>query len=486
MTNPADLAYLAALAADEKAYQRMIVRARKYHAGDQPVELTDRMLEFLGITSAEPSFILNVARLVVMAAAERMKVTGFDSDEEPSGADGVKALAAWAWERWQQNRNDGIQDEVHTGAIRDGEYFLLIDGDDLNRRARFTPHQRYTDVQEAGGDGYGVRVFYENENESGPIAYATKHWSEKRTIADGSHIRRVTVKRLNIYWPDRLERFEMVKGEWKDIGVVPWLDLARQPLGVPIVHFRNADMRCEAADAWPIQDAINKAFVDLVAAEDIAALPILVFFGFHPTTDGNPPAEDGSNALHITAGGFVSTSRKAGEAGVESVGGSDLSPLLAAIQSKIMWLAGVTSTPPARFQITGQIARAETLKEQETPLLAKLGPKQTLFGNAWEDAFYLARKIENTFYGGTLPEDIILSTQWAPTATRDEKNEREGLILEKELGIPEEKIWAKLGYSQWEIAEMRKLKDEQNARAIERQQAMMGPAAAVVMNGRQN
>lgn len=485
MTNPADLSYLEYLAADEKAYQRMIVRARKYHAGDQPVELTDRMLEFLGLSGSDPAFILNVARLVVMAAAERLKVTGYDSDEEPSGEDGVKPLAAWAWERWQQNRMDGVQDELHTGAIRDGEYFLLIDGDDLNKRARFTPHQRYTDAQEAGGDGYGVRVFYENENESGPIAYATKHWTEKRTVRDGAQIKRVAVKRMNIYWPDKLERYELIKHEWQEIGVVDWRDRAGAPLGVPIVHFRNPDQRCEAADAWPIQDAINKAFVDLVAAEDIAALGILVTLGFFPTTDGQPPREDGSNALLIQPGAFISTTKGPGDADAKRLQGENLEQLITAIQSKIQWLAGVTSTPPARFQVTGQIARAETLKEQETPLLAKLAPKQTLFGNAWEDAMYMARRIENTFYGGALPEDIILSTQWGPIATRDEKNEREALILERDLGVPRKKLWAKMGYSQWEIAEMEAMKLEEDARAVERQQAMMGPAA-IVTNGRQN
>jgi hypothetical protein len=487
MTNPADLALMHFLTEDERARQRAVLRARAYHDGAQPVELTDRLRDFLALSGDTPPFVLNVARLVVQAAAERLHVIGFDSDEAPQGPDGIKPVAAWAWELWQRNRMDGVQDEVHTGAIRDSEYFLLVDGDDLNKRARFTPHPRYTDPQEAGGDGYGIKVFYTDDNERGPIAYATKHWTETRFVTERDRLRRVTVRRMNTYWPDRMERYEWEKGEWALIDRRPWRDRTGLPLGVPVIHFRNTDDRCEASDAWPIQDAINKAFVDLVAAEDIAALGILVTLGFFPTTDGQPPQANGSNALLIQPGAFISTARGPADADAKRIPGENLEQLITAIQSKIMWLAGVTSTPPARFQQTGQIARAETLKEQEAPLLAKLMTKQTLFGNAWEDAFYLARRIENRFYMNTLAEDILLITQWAPTATRDEKLEREGLILEQTLGVPRRKLWSKLGYSEWEIAEMEAMKEEETAREIEKQQAMLGPAAAVVAaNGRQN
>jgi hypothetical protein len=474
--NPVDLSFLEYLSQDEQARQRAIVRARAYHDGNQPVELTDRLREFLALSDATPNFILNVARLVTQAAAERLKVVAFGSDES-EGDGGVKPLAAWAWERWQQSRMDGVQDEVHTGAIRDGEYFLLVDGDDINRRARFTPHPRYTapasdEYGVSGGDGYGVKVFYSDDNETGSIAYATKHWTETRFVQDRERLRRERIRRLNVYWPDRVERYIREKGGWQQLDVRPWVDRAGLPLGVPIIHFRNTDLRCEASDAWPIQDAINKAFVDLVAAEDIAALGILVLLGFFPTSDGQAPRADGGNALAIQPGSFLATTKGPSEADAKRIPGEDITQLLQAIQSKIQWLAGVTSTPPARFQVTGQIARAETLKEQETPLLAKLGPKQTLFGNSWEDAMYMARRVENTFYGGALPEDIILTTEWAPTATRDEKAEREGITLELNMGIPLRFLLPRLGYSEWEISEIIKEKEAEAEAAFERQQQM--------------
>lgn len=489
MSDPATAAYLMDLVEDEKERQAAIVKARDYHDGEQPVEITDRLREFLGLSSGAASpytydplapqggspFVLNVSRIVVDAVVERLNVIGFDSDE-PAGADGTKPLAAWAWQRWTQNRMDGTQGETHTAAVRDGCGYILVDGDDVQRRARFTFLPEYTDAAECDGDGYGIRLAYAGDEDT--IVYAQKFWIETRITAQGERITRNAVRRMDMFWPDRVERYEMQKGAWaryQEQGVPwprPWVDTLGRPLGIPVIPFCNVDDRCEASDAWPIQDLINKTLVDLAAAADIAALGLMVTFGFFPTTDGQPPAEDGSNALVIQPGSFISTLKPPRDADAKRIPGEDVTPIAQLIQQYILWLAGVTSTPASRFTPSTNVKAEGTLKTEEIPLLAKIRPKQTIFGNAWEDVLYMARRIENTFYGGALDEEVMLTTQWAPTATRDELQERQALLVEKQLNVPDEKLWAKLGYSQDEIAEMQAMKEAAQQRALEQQQAM--------------
>lgn len=494
MTNPATLAYYDAASEDEKARQRAIVKARHYHEGHQPIELTDRLREFLGIgadalNSASP-FVLNITRLVVDAVVERLTVIGFDSDE-PKGADGAKPTAAWAWELWQDNNGDVLSTDVHKGAVRDGRAYLLVDGDDEEQHARLTYLPEYTDAAECDGDGYGVRVFTTGDDNE--IAYAAKYWSEVRyTQREDGSIKSEAVRRMNVFWPDRVERFERGKGGWQPYtldgkpALIPWVDAAGAPLGVPVVPFCNTDDRCEASDAWPMQDLINKTLIDLAAAADVSALGILVALGFAPTTDGQLPREDGTNALLIQPGSFLYTLKGPQDADAKRLPGEDVTPIAQLVHQYILWTAGITSTPASRFTPSTNVKAEGTLKEEEGPLLAKLKPKLSKFGDAWEDAFEMARRIENTFYGAALDETVELTTIWAPTATRDELQHITMLGLKaSQLNIPDETLWAEAGYSQDKIAEMTAQRDAAAARAMERQrQATTASVIDTLRNGK--
>lgn len=468
-TDLAELAFASWQTEEERTRQKNVVLVRDYYDGEQHVKLTQRQKEYLGFVKGG-RFAINYCATVVNAVWERLIVAALASKDE--------AFSKAAWEWWQRNRMDEKQDGVHRGAVRDGEYFVIVDLDN-ELQPRFTPHPRYTDPI-AGGTGFGCKAHYPDDLTSLPMEYASKRWTQTLT-EDG---KRQTRQRLTLYYPDRIEKYrqaarsgesgwvehkedEADKGQWP----LPWVDAAGKPLGIPVIHFRNPDTKSEIWDAVPIQDSINKTALDILAAADAAGFPMYVAEGFSPTTDGKPPDEDGGNYLKLTPGCIIELSK---DDKLHLLEGTDLSPLVNALDSWITKLAQVTDTPANRFQITRQIAAEGTLKQQEAVLLSKVRVRQVRFGNSWEDAMHMARRLVNTLASAGLNEDAMLEVEWVPAAIRDEKEHIEMLGLKRDkLNIPLEFLWAEDGYSREEIDKMKNTEEYQARLNMQRQAAAM-------------
>ena len=457
--NLAELAFLSWQAAEEKQRQSDAMLARRYYDGEQDTFLSSRMKEFLN-ANGDHEFNLNICRTVVGAVEERLIVTGVTSNEPET----ARPVAEWADALWDEAKCSLLQSHIYEGALRDGEFFVIVDYDADTGRPRFTPHQRFVDAI-SNGDGFGCKAHYPDDDTNQPMEYASKRWVE---LLD-THGR--TRMRMNLYFPDRVEKYQWVGADWvafQDEGdaswPLPWVDGAGQPLGIPVIHFRNTpDLRSELWDAIPLQKAINKLLIDMLASGDMAGFRMLLTYGWVPTKDGQPPKADGSNAASIGPGQILGTSRSKNEAGTDVIEPADLGSLIMAIQSVIGWLAVVSSTPESRLSFTRQIAAEGTLKEQNEGLFAKIRKRQMMFDAAWQAAFALARKLANTFGQAGLAEEPKLILQWEPLQSRDTQDERDEWRVKKELGVPLETIWAEMGYSPDEIAVM-KASDEYQAR----------------------
>ena len=454
------MSFLDYLSEAETARQKAIVAARNYHEGNHEVHLSDRMKEFLNLQGDSNKFRLNVCRAVVSAVSERLIVAGFDTSEQPD-ANEEKLQAKWAWEVWQANRMDAKQDDVHDGTLRDGEFFVIVDWDGESGYPRFTPHQRFCST-ETSGDGFGVRMIYPDDNLYSPPSYAVKEWTETLWTDKGRQTRR----RRTFYYPNRIERFFYDMAGWKPLEEpgqtwpVPWVDAATRPLGIPVIHFANKDLRCEAWDAIPMQDATNKTLIDLLAAADMSAFRVFVALGWIPTKDGKPPATDGSNWLQIAPGQVLGTTRSKAEAGMEVIEPADLGGLRDLVNQEIFWTAAITDTPVSRFVASGQVASADTLKEQQEPLEAKVINRRVRLGNGWEDCMAMARKLANLYGGAGLNETVRFSTAWTFRRSLDELKQK------KEIGIPNEQLWLEAGYSQEQIAAMKESDEYQAKMAL--------------------
>jgi len=467
MADLAELAFAGWQAEEERQRQKNIVLVRDYYDGDQHVRLTQRQKEYLGFADSG-RFAINYCTTVINAVWERLIVAALTSQD--------KTLSETAWDWWQHNRMDEKQDGVHRGAVRDGEYFVIVDLDD-ELQPRFTPHPRYTEPL-SDGTGFGCKAHYPNDMTTLPMEFATKRWTETVTLENGKP---ETRQRMTVYYPDQIRKYRQAArtGEsgWvphQDDGdtawPIPWRDMRGQSLGIPVIHFRNPDIKSEIWDAIPPQDAVNKTAIDILAAADAAGFPIRIAQGFSATTDGKPPASDGSNYLELTSGCWIEIPKDATATLME---GTDLAPLIAALDSWIVKLAQVTDTPISRFQITRQVAAEGTLKQQENVLLSKVRVRQTRFGNSWEDMLYMACRLANTANAG-LNEDAQIEVEWMPAATRDEKQHIETLGLKREkLNIPLEMLWAEAGYSQEDIEAMMVTEEYQARLNMQKQAAAM-------------
>jgi hypothetical protein len=434
----------------ERERQESIVLARKYHEGEQGVPLTDRLKEFLG---EKVLFRMNICRQVVTAVAERLIVTGFDSADPK--------IITWAWDTWQTLELDAKQEEVHEGGLRDGEYFLLLGWDNEENIPLAVPHQRFTDTN-VDGDGEGCVMVYEQDDPNQKALYGIKQWIEY-----GSSFAETFVRRT-LYYPDRIEKYrkqpfmsdwEMYQPLGDEEWPLPWVDKSGKPLGIALIPYNNKGLRCEAWEAIPLQNGVNKTLLDLLASSDMTAFRIFYSLGFVPTSDGRVPKDDGSNILRIEPGRVVGTTKSARDTEFGSIEPANLESLMDLTHQMVLWAAMVTNTPVSRFISTKLIASDATLKEQEGPLISRARSRQTSFGNSWVKAFNLLRRLQNTFgEGDALDEDAKINIIWGEAAARGEAEKLELLeVKQRALGVPREQLWVEAGYDQVKIAAMREM-----------------------------
>jgi hypothetical protein len=501
--NPAELAFAAWQADEEKYRQREVVTARAYYEGALVVWATERIKNLLGLqASADVKMKVNIIRPIVNALVERMAVKGFrvtvptaEAGDDEGRSDAAVAVRAWAERVWKLNAMDIKQDDIAIDTANEGEAFVIVDWDERNTRPRFTPHPRYTDPtvsstqagdgknpRETGeGDGFGCKVFYENDDPNQGVIRASKRWREELG-AGKSRLR------LTEYYPDRIEKYLVegpkltpIRDEGDATWPLSWVDGAGEPLGVPVFHATAPDTRPGAIDAWGVQDAIVQAFIDLLAGNRIAAFRIFKAFGFYPTTDGLDPKADRSNWLNLEPGAIIGTRMKGpNDAAFEPIDGASPAAFLDTLDKLIYYAATTTDTPLSRFQMTGQVASEATQKEYKEPLMARIMRLQARIGAMWSQAFTMALKLERLYGDSSLAENAIFETQWQPLEKRSIEDLGKEAAAKKASGVPEETIWREVwGYSEEQIAAMKREQSYMQRQAI----AQMALGAQNINNG---
>ncbi|MFP4323615.1 MAG: phage portal protein [Anaerolineales bacterium] len=422
IAHPETLARLEALYQAQHAAQKELAQARDYFYGDHPTRLTERQHTYLN-TRAGGTFCANYCRLVVEAVAERLRVAGIDADHSPT--------ARWLWDWWRAARLEALSTAVHLAAVRDGETFVLVDYDPQADRPRAT-------LQPADDGSGGVTLHYDQD---GAPLYAAKRWTVDAGPGMAAH------RRLNLYYPERIEKYisTTTAPYWQPHPdapePLPWVARDGSPLGLPVVPFRNraADGpggTSEISDVIPLQDALNKTLIDLLALADANAFPLLVALGFDVPDD-----------FAIAPGSLVQVPPSLdGRTDFKIIPGTDAGNLLALLEQFVVEIARVSSTPLSRLQVSGQVAAEGTLKQQEAGLIAKVTRKQITFGDAWADVLGLAMRVQNAFGAGRVAADTPLTINWAPAAPRSESEHLQLLLLKAQLGVPVATLLAEAGY----------------------------------------
>lgn len=462
--------YLRHLENVEQATQRNYKLYRDYYDGLHATQISERIRRFLNV-KGDVEFNINYCPIVVDALAERLKVTGFDA--------GDQGEVMWEW--WRDNRMDAQQGVVHLGAIRDGDFFELVEWDNDEGRPCFS-------FEMACADGEGVKVHYSKEKRN-KIEYASKRWK----MGDGRN------RRLNLYFEDHVEKYISAsagrEGDWQpyieqgddrdgsvimpgvfgNCGWLWWTDNQAEsgkPIGVPIVHFKNRDQgydlgQSELANVIPIQNALNKSMIDLIGAADTSGFPMYVGTG-----------ADWSDT-RVGPGRVTYSTDPAAKFG--KLDSSDLKPMIEVKDTFAIEIARVTRTPISYFQAGGQMPAEGTLQQQEVGLVAKGEKCNVDYGNAWEDMMKIARRLNNVFGGSAkMDEKQRIEAQWKPMQTRNELEHIQTLTLKKQLlgSGGDEIIWGEMGYDADQIAKLMRAKIK-NARVF----ASAAPTAGALPNG---
>jgi hypothetical protein len=440
---------------------------REYWEGDHAVRLTARMKQFLQNNGFRDNagFRNNLCPLVIETLSDRLRIAGFTVPGEdvpvsenvvPGDPEAAKIgpIAQFASEVWARNRGDRLQGRVHENAIGLGDAFVIVEWDELEQRPRL-----------AYNDPNLVRVWYDPED-ADRIVMASKRWVVSNDPQSVLTVNNRESVRLNVYKPDRIERYirngligggiwrqftDVANPEWP----IAWTDSAGEPLGIPVVHFANNDRgqrygRSEIADVVPLQDALNKAVVDVVRVMDAQGWPQRYALGV-----SEAPTDD---LVAVPGAIFYSKSEHATMGTLDSAMPTGIIELWNKFEESV---AAITRTPQHAFRVTNGLPSGEALKTAESGLVAKAEKRGITFGDAWEDVMTIALKLgqANGVISAELPASGF-AVEWESFETRDDELQRIQAINSKE-GISERQRWREYGYTDEQIERMEEEKEQE-------------------------
>lgn len=432
------LDYAATIETERTSRYRLFDR---YYRGDHETHLTDRARRYLeraGIPFAE-----NFCETVVDAMADRIELTEvaavMDDGDAPEVDDYLGRV-------FRHNRVDARQTTVHTVTLVRGDGFVIVDWDETASLPRLSWNRPENVKVEYADDGI-------------TMAWASKRWN---TILEGREI-----TRLNVYWPDRVDKWFRLHSTdgaggwvaWQD-GGGPWT-VDGAPLGVPVFHFANRALDSgygfsELHGVVPQQDALNKLILDLNEAADYYSAPQRWATGI--TTD--------NDSLRAEAGSLWRAASK--DATFGQFDPADLSGLLDAIEQQISRIAR-RSRSPLHLLTGGDMPSGEALRAAEAGLVAKIQDRETTWGDTWEDAFHLCLKLGAEFGDGPeLPEGLALEARWRPAHSETETERLTAAMLKHDLGVSRATLLTELGYDAESEEAQRTAESEQSAAAMQR------------------
>jgi hypothetical protein len=436
---------------------------RDYYSGNHPVYLTHRQEEYLGklLTEANHTVAHNLCATVVDVLRERLCVTGFTADDE-AGTEFAAEVMRW----WDAAGMDKHQITVHRRALRDGASYLILDWDAEKQQPVWVPNRRYD------GD---TGVVYHRDPETDAPAMAIKYWRVDDPLSDEYGKARRTV-----YLPDAILRQKADAGNtagygWSDIdpaegqAFVPWTlngMVGGEPIGIACIEFQNPGGVSEIESVIGLQNALNKTWLDVLAAADAHGFPLLKINYPGPAPAGNPDDENATaDDITIRPGNALELFNGSDAGRIEP---GNITQLLELIDRLTGAISGTSRTPQYYLRPFGgsDVPSGEALKQLESGLVSRARERHVSFGDSWAEAIRIGGRVAYR-QGMSVPLDVRLKPQWKSPEIRYQGVEADTAIKEKQLGIPDEFLWSeRLGYDQQTVEKLKKMRAAEQAQAI--------------------
>jgi len=483
---------------DTQEQGELVKLFRDYYDGFQRMQLTAEMKAMLNISDTRlERYNINYCSLIIDRMADRLNVDRFEvkGTDTPTPAlpqnTGEGAIPnamntdkndspaqEWVDNLLEYNRFDGLQSDIAVAYLRDGMTFIISEYDDLEKQMCL--------YQELAYDGdVGMIVVYERGN-SQKIAAAVKIWYDvpptpEQKVEGETNVSQY--RRVNIYYPDRTDKYESKDGISITAMDVPEEEVVTvrngKAPGVPVTAFYNRGGVSELVNIIPLQDSLNSQLVDLVMAGRLTAFSIVLGVnvnvpkGITPGMTILKNITDANGAVMLPKD-LEEAQRMAaylGAARLERLPVGDLTQIIKGIEMIIDQI-GVISSTPLPGQMGGDSSSGEALKQREIGLLGKLNRAQVQIGNAWEDVIWLANAIQFTFGFYYPPVIDQIDTRWKSAEIR---NDTDVLALAKqlnEMGFPRAALRA-LGqsslasYSEDDIKKMMEERQKDDAQTLQ-------------------
>lgn len=389
------------------------------------------------------NFKLNLCPAVCDALKDKLIIENFRVES------GDAEIPVKAWEIWQNNFMEIRSDEIHDEAVTMGDAYLQVW---TNPEGKVTMYSQKADR---------CMVVYDEEI-PGKILWAAKYWyqPDKRV-------------RLTLFYPDEVQKYVSKKEAGKTLpqkasDYVEYTDDGKSVIAnpynkVPIFHFANNGKtgqrgKSELADAIPVQDSLNRTVMDEMVAMQFASFLQRWAIGIESNID-----DDGNEISPFIAGVEKVWTTENPDAKFGTFPASDLTQFLAVKDSAIIDMARVTGTPLWYFvHIDGGFPSGEALNKSQTRHINKVKNRMMRFGQTWADAVSFGMMMEN----GTKNQDVRLFTQWIEPEPVSRKEELENIILEKEIGLPDEQALIEAGYGESDIKKFLEIAAEKRAEAV--------------------
>lgn len=418
-----------------------------YFNGNQPLAFaTERFRKVFG-TQFE-AFAANLCPVVVNTVVDRLVISGFTQTNNATVISTeqvdpkAQILETRLMAMWDDNMMQRVEAEIYQDSFTCGDGYLFVWPDDSNQ------------PELTSQDPLQICVRYDPENRY-KIIFAGKLWRNDENFI-----------RLNLYYPDRILKFITPKKIessanleqlGNDASFIPFIDSdgvseVTNDYGiVPIFHFPNAARigsfgRSELADVMPLQDAVNKALMDMLVAQEFAAFPQRwatgVEFEIDKETDQpiNPFKSGVERVWTLT-----DNSGKFGE-----FAAADLTKFLDVREGFVKDMARISQTPLHYFSGASHSDRypsGEALRTAESPLISKLHRKQNAFGTVWAQVTAFCLLI--------MGEDPVkVKPLWKGVEAKNYLVFWEGLEILKRLGVSGRQVLREGGYSDAQIEAM--------------------------------
>jgi hypothetical protein len=428
-----------------------------YYDGNQPLAFaTAKFRSTFGHLFKD--FADNLCPAVVDSLSDRLKIQGWKSSARtstkevtPSDEPGIPnrvwlkvddPIADAADELWEDNKMGSRAATIHREALKTGNSYLLVwPGADME--AEFWPHTALEMVVDYDPNALGV------------ISRAAKIWwlpREKRW-------------RLNVYLVDRIEKYitrqQSSNGipsnhtQWGPTTGDSGGSIVNNPYGrVPVFHFANKacyqDGYSELRDVVPVQDALNKAVMDMMIAMEFASFKQRYVIGMEVEVDEETGEPSDQNVKQYGVDRLLTFGGTKDEVAVGQFDSTDLQQFLQVQDKFRAECARISGTPLHYFLITtGDFPSGEAIKSAEGRFVGKIEDRQEDWGPIWADAMLFGMQMEEV-----IPEDTELESLWKDASPRSDSELADTAVKKKTLGVSRFQTLKELGYDDEEIQTM--------------------------------